>query len=82
MTRAEAKQKIQDILAEATETESDVCYVTSVCADALELAIEALEQPEIIHCKDCDWNLGNARCGHNDDLWGEDDYCSHAERRK
>ena len=46
MTRAEAKQKIQDILAEATETEDPVCYVTSEDAEALEAAIEALEQPE------------------------------------
>ena len=43
MTRKEAKQKIQDILAEATETESAVCYVTSEDAEALETAIEALE---------------------------------------
>lgn len=38
-------------------------------------------EPEIIHCKDCDGYLGDGRCVHDDDLWGDDDFCSRAERR-
>ena len=43
MTREEAINHIKDILAEATETEDAVCYVTNGDAEALEMAIEALE---------------------------------------
>ena len=50
MTREEAKEKLKDILAEATENEDAVCYVTSYDAEALDMAIEALEQQ---HCDDC-----------------------------
>ena len=44
MTREEAINHLKDILAEATETEHAVCYVTNEDADALEIAIEALER--------------------------------------
>lgn len=53
--------------------------VNNSCVAIMELPSA---EPEIIYCKVCDWYLGNARCVHNDDLWGEDDYCSHAERKK
>jgi predicted ATP-grasp superfamily ATP-dependent carboligase len=43
MTREEAINHLKDILAEATETEDAVCYVTNEDAEALEMAIEALE---------------------------------------
>lgn len=43
MTREEAVKKLKDILAEATETDNSVCYVTPDDADVLKVAIEALE---------------------------------------
>jgi len=45
MTREEAIEKLKAILAEATEDEDAVCYVTSDDADALDMAIKALETP-------------------------------------
>lgn len=44
MTRKEAAERIKAILKECTEGEDAVCYVTSYDADALEMAIKALEQ--------------------------------------
>ena len=44
MTEKEAISKIKAILEEATETEDAVSYVTSVDAESLNLAIEALEK--------------------------------------
>lgn len=44
MTNEEAISEIKAILEEATETEDAVCYVTSVDAESLNLAIEALEK--------------------------------------
>lgn len=54
----------------------------------LNMAIEALEQEPIIHCKDCkywhEWENGTGSCHRSDIMWvGSDyyDYCSFAERR-
>lgn len=44
MTEKEAISEIKAILEEATETEDAVCYVTSVDAEPLNLAIKALEK--------------------------------------
>lgn len=44
MTREEAIEKIRAILEECTEDENAVCYVTSYDADALDMAIKALEK--------------------------------------
>lgn len=46
MTKEETINHLKDILAEATETEHAVCYVTNEDAEALEMAIEELKQPE------------------------------------
>ena len=57
--------------------------------EALDTAIKALEQPEIVRCKDCKhsehWYKDKRRCF----LWHEagidvfeDGYCSYAERRE
>lgn len=45
--REAAIEKLKAILAEATETENAVCYVTSDDAEDLKAAIVALEQPPI-----------------------------------
>lgn len=44
MTREESAERLKMILEEATADEDAVCYVTSDDADALEMAIKALEQ--------------------------------------
>lgn len=55
---------------------------------ALTMAIEALQQEEIIHCEDCkhwhEWENGTGSCHRSDIMWvGSDyyDYCSFAERK-
>lgn len=59
--------------------------------DALEIAIEALEQQtdEIVRCKDCkywhEWENGAGSCHRSDIMWvgsDYDDYCSFAERKE
>ena len=40
----EAIKNLKDILAEVTETDDSVCYITSSDADTLKMAIQALEQ--------------------------------------
>lgn len=61
---------------------------------ALDMAIKALEQPEIIHCRECKhWCEGDAYSYCNklfnmgvldvyDYMTAEDDFCSNAERRE
>lgn len=49
-TREGAAKRLKDILAEATETDDSVCYVTSDDVDVFKTAIEALEQEP---CEDC-----------------------------
>jgi hypothetical protein len=48
MTREEAVERIKMILEEATASEDAVSYVTSDDADALDMAIKALEQEPIL----------------------------------
>lgn len=69
-------------------------YDTDRVEDAVAMATEALEQPEIIRCKDCDeWqrgksSLSGARCCSDEGLccnWrvltGENFYCGDARKR-
>ena len=73
MTREEAIENLKDILAEATETDNSVCYVTSDDADALKMAIQALEREpksgegscsdDIFAtgiCSSCGWDSGES----------------------
>lgn len=52
-TEEDAIKRLRDILAEATETDNSVCYVTSDDADALKAAIEALEQISCLTDRPC-----------------------------
>lgn len=51
-------------------------------SEALDMAIKALEQPEIIHCKDCKWKQGSECVRFADVRPFPDDFCRRAERRK
>lgn len=44
-------------------------------------AIKALEQPEIIRCKDCKWKQGSECVRFADVRPFPDDFCSRAERK-
>ncbi|MBQ1777937.1 MAG: hypothetical protein IIZ93_07245 [Acidaminococcaceae bacterium] len=62
--------------------------------EAHDMAITALRQPEIIHCRDCDYWIPGfindnddfipPKCGKYQQMVGHsaDDYCSYAERRE
>lgn len=59
--------------------------------NAMECAVKALEQPDIIHCRDCkhyyfaDNRIPQERryvCDIGGEVWQPDDYCSYAERRE
>lgn len=49
----DAIKKLKDILEEATETDNSVCYVTSDDADALNEAVEAIEQVRCLTGRPC-----------------------------
>lgn len=88
MTREEAISMIKDDIRLHHE------YLSGKYRKALRVAISALEQPEIIHCRDCKhWSEGDAYSYCNklfnagvldvyDYMTAEDDFCSYAERRK
>ena len=54
--------------------------------EAFSMAIEALEQPEIIHCKNCEHNessseAGNANCNKFYGMTDQMGFCHYGERR-
>ena len=80
MTREEAI----NILSNATF--SDEWQGNEELTTAYHMAIEALEQEPIIHCKNCkhwqEWENGAGACHRSDIMWvgsDYDDYCSFAE---
>lgn len=44
--------------------------------EAIDMAIEALKQPEIVQCKDCDLNDGTCYCNFHYRDVKPNDYCS------
>ena len=51
--------------------------------EAIELAIEALQEPEIVHCKDCrHWDKEIMYCNHTGMQIEPDGYCVYGERRE
>ena len=49
----------------------------------LNIAIQALQQRPIIHCKDCKFNTGKSKCFNPNSAMlfpDDDDFCSYAER--
>jgi len=72
MTREEALAELKDSI----KGEGYQCH-----KEVYEMAIKALEQPEIIRCKACKWKQG-AECVRFSDIRPfPDDFCSRAERR-
>jgi hypothetical protein len=58
----------------------DACF--GQLRDAVDTAISALKQPEIIYCRECKWKQG-AECVMFADVRPfPDDFCSRAERSK
>ena len=80
MTREEAKELL--IPFQKCMFDQHGCPISDA-AIALEVAIAALEQPEIIRCRDCAWhNIKINQCNRQIcAVMYEDDFCSHAERR-
>lgn len=84
MTREEAATRIKDHIEIHRYHERNTVKIF----EALDMAIEALRQPEIVVCKDCKnsehWYRDRRRCF----LWSEDGvsvfddgFCNYAERR-
>lgn len=44
-------------------------------AETVRLAIKALEQPEIIHCRDCKYWMPHTQLGYDEDYEIYHDYC-------
>lgn len=89
MTRKDAQILLEVLRACALSSDEDAPDLTTDEIDALEVAIEALKQPEIIRCKDCIHSSGVKMV----DGWTycaegrllvkyENGYCSDARRRE
>lgn len=68
------------------ETDGMNCYE---CLKGMSDNFEALDQDEIVRCKDCkywhEWENGTGSCHRSDIMWvgsDYDDYCSFAERKE
>ena len=77
---------MEDLISRRAAIDAVADSIQHVFVEYRDVAVRMLEkvpsaEPEIIHCKDCDGYLGDGRCVHDDDLWGDDDFCSRAERR-
>ena len=81
MTREEAIARIKDHMSVHKIYEERVVKIT----EALNMAISALEQPEIIRCKNCkyyrQYDDQDDLCVYTMTSVKTDDYCSYAERR-
>jgi DNA-directed RNA polymerase subunit RPC12/RpoP len=90
MTRKEAIELL-DILPLCNECNSNNFPYTCVeCGDAFLLAMEALKQPEIVRCKDCEyWYFADNRitceqenvCGRNGIVVTPDWFCADGKRK-
>jgi hypothetical protein len=79
MTRQEAIERIQDHIDVHKYREPEAVMIL----EALDMAIESLKQPEIIHCRDCKhYQEQRFECELDDERWKPDDHCSYAERRE
>ena len=84
MTREEAIERFQQMKKILSIPNSDAARTI----EAIDMAIEALQQEPIIYCKDCkhwhEWENGAGSCHRSSIMWvGTDcyDYCSLAEGR-
>lgn len=80
MTREEAIEIIKDRM------EAFKGWQETKIVEALNMAIKALEQPEIIHCKYCEHNessstAGNACCNKFYGMTDQMGFCHYGERR-
>ncbi len=51
--------------------------------EAVDIAIEALQEPEIVHCKDCRyWDKEIMYCNHTGMQIEPDGYCVYGERKE
>ena len=83
MTREEAIKEIEDRV-QTTEYIGGN-YVDCVDIEALRMAVSALQQPEIVQCKDCKYWDSTGYCLYGSRLaWrgNYNDYCSRAKRRE
>ena len=89
MTREEAKSILENNAINATCTlgclPPKVREISSLNKqiEALNMAIIALEKPEIVHCKDCKYWLGSGelkQCGLAGYLIGERGYCLYGKK--
>ena len=79
MTREEAIARIKDHMSVHKIYEERAVKIT----EALNMAISALEQPEIIRCKDCKYRDDDDFCmgrGYPNSLVPDDGFCDKGER--
>lgn len=85
MTREEAIKHLKDIRSDMWTVDSEV--------DAINMAIEVLEQPEVIRCGECAYRCKNwistnedgdviHHCRQLDQMVEDDFYCGCAERKE
>lgn len=87
MTREEAIKVLEMFLYKQCDLErTKFAYDQLTVWDAVKIASEALKQPEIIHCKNCEHNessskAGNASCNKFYGMTDQMGFCHYGERR-
>ena len=89
MTRARAVELLKGIQFCCDFDDCTNAWDCDECVEAFNMAIEALEQKPIIHCKNCkhwhEWENGTGACRRSSMIWegtDYDDFCSFAERKE
>lgn len=81
MTREEARRILFVTRVLAMSSDEDRLDLTFDEIDALEVAIEALKQPEIIRCEDCEFREGSC-CAYSAVYLWADGFCHRGRKRK
>ena len=81
MSRMDRKEAIEILKRNKPTSDPRRCG-TELCA-AVDMAIEALKEPEIVHCKDCrHWDKEIMYCNHTGMQIEPDGYCVYGERKE
>ena len=81
VSRMDRKEAIEILKKNKPTSDPRRCGI-ELC-EAVDIAIEALQEPEIVHCKDCrHWDKEIMYCNHTGMQIEPDGYCVYGERKE